>query len=151
MTAAETSPVRPAPDVVLVDDDPIMVRATKVALQSLLSGVQIRTFVDPHRAFTAIVAAPPAVVITDHEMPRCTGLELAAALRRALGPDCPRLALVTGADISRAGLRTVDAYLAKPFQLARLVSIVEPWLLTKSSGVRALSVHERPTEPPPKS
>lgn len=100
-------------------------------------------------SFNDLVASPPAVVLTDYAMPRCTGPELAAALRTALGPDCPRLALITGTPVSRATLRLFDAYFSKPFRLASLVAAIEPWLAPSTSGVRPLSVHERPTEPPP--
>ena len=74
--------------VLYVDDDEVM----RVMVQHLLQrlGYRVSGFADPQAALTAIGEQPGAVdlVVTDHNMPGMSGLQLAAALA-ALRADLP--------------------------------------------------------------
>ncbi|NQU24783.1 MAG: response regulator [Candidatus Nealsonbacteria bacterium] len=62
---------------VLVDDDPSMVRLlTKIIRQSFSEGVEITSFTDPEEAKEWIETKIVDVLITDLEMPGVDGLEL---------------------------------------------------------------------------
>jgi len=74
--------------VLYVDDDEVM----RVMVQHLLQrlGYRVSGFADPQAALTAIGEQPGAVdlVVTDHNMPGMSGLQLAAALA-ALRAELP--------------------------------------------------------------
>jgi CheY-like chemotaxis protein len=74
--------------VLYVDDDEVMLHVVERLLQRL--GYQPRCFADSRQALAAVRsgALAPALVVTDHNMPGLTGLELVAALR-ALAPGLP--------------------------------------------------------------
>ncbi|MBO6941037.1 MAG: response regulator [Deltaproteobacteria bacterium] len=143
------------PLIFVVDDDVVMGRMLSRALAQLMDGVRVRAFADPLRVFQAVVDHRPCVLLTDQEMPRCTGVELASALRDRLGPDCPRIVLVSGARVSAAEKSLFDAYFQKPFRIAHVEAAIRRWLRTSHSGIRAVdvgassTVHTAPTQPPP--
>lgn len=101
--------------VFLVDDDHRLLRAARIALEAFLGGSRVETFSDPHDAFLASFAARPDAVVTDYAMPGCTGAQLARAMRKAHGEDCPPLLLVTGdVTLQRQERALFDAVYEKP-------------------------------------
>ncbi len=129
-------PKSPPVRIVVIDDNLASVRGLTECIRVWFEDVDVRGFVDPHRAYDAILASPPALVFMDQQMPRCTGVELAQMLRERLSSDCPRLVLVSGSDLPRAHLKSFDAYFRKPFQFAAVAEAVERLLATSSSGIR---------------
>lgn len=112
-----------APRWVVVDDDP----SVRTVLERVLSrsGMSVATFADPHTALAAILASPPAGIVTDFEMPGMSGLELANRVRAA-GHDCA-VVLVTGSAAEAIGDCSVaDRVLSKPFAVQDLVDAVLP-------------------------
>ncbi|MCA9660459.1 MAG: response regulator [Myxococcales bacterium] len=124
----ETAPVErheplPGDDsrVILIDDDPVLATVGEALLTRL--GYQVRTFTDPCVALEALRAAPEScdLVLTDCNMPKLSGLDIARALRE-LRPELP-LVLVSGhtgrsdEEIARAGIRY---RLDKPYNLVSL-------------------------------
>lgn len=72
-----SSPLNRLTRLVLVDDDPSMVRLlTTVIRQSFASGVEITAFTDPEEAQQWIETKIVDVLITDMEMPGIDGLDL---------------------------------------------------------------------------
>ncbi|HWZ44560.1 MAG TPA: response regulator [Candidatus Saccharimonadales bacterium] len=80
-------------------------------------------------AFTGKVARID-LVITDVMMPRMSGYDLAAQLRRAV-PDMKFL-FISGhpmATVAETGMAAVNQFLAKPFSMAQLARVVRELLL----------------------
>jgi len=79
---------------ILIAEDQSLVRGALAALLETEADLQVvATADDGDRALELIAESDPDVVLTDIEMPRMTGLELAAAIR-ANGPR-PRVIIVT--------------------------------------------------------
>jgi CheY-like chemotaxis protein len=110
-----------APFVVLVEDEPLLAHAWR----RLLAGLPIRLqcFAAAEPALAAVRAETPALVLSDHQMPGMTGLEL---LERIVEEDlAPEVVLVTSdtGAIERAshqGIRALDKT-SPPGQLRALV------------------------------
>ena len=62
---------------------------------------------------------PPAVVLTDMQMPGISGAELAVWLREACGPRT-RLLAMSGSPVDEQKLELFDGFLLKPFSAAEL-------------------------------
>ena len=81
----------------------------------------------------------PALVLTDLMMPGLNGAELIAALRAeaaaANRAPVPTI-LMTAAGMARALMAEADAYIAKPFDLDELESLLERFLAAGSDPPR---------------
>ncbi|MEZ4383246.1 MAG: response regulator [Nannocystaceae bacterium] len=121
--ASEPHDTHPGDDcrVVLIDDDPVLATVGEALLTRL--GYQVRTFTDPCAALDALRSEPESfdLVLTDCNMPKLSGLDIARTLRK-IRPSMP-LVLVSGhtghteAEIEQAGVRF---RLDKPYNIARL-------------------------------
>jgi excisionase family DNA binding protein len=69
--------------VVVVDDDPVQLRALTRRLRRAAPAVQVDPIADPLDALVRIGALQPHAVIVDVLMPRLSGLELCRALRKS--------------------------------------------------------------------
>ena len=136
--------------VVLVDDDPRMLRAASIALRAYLPDTEVHAFVDPHTAFMEIIGTRPGVVVIDYHMVSCTGAELAKALRSVLGDDCPELVLVTGdSRIPRTERRLFDGVYTKPISPFDLAEHIGAALGRRISGIRVRDVGASTGSVPP--
>ena len=112
--------------VLFVDDEPDVTDMGRQILERL--GYQVTVTEDSRAALKAFRAAPRRfdVVITDHTMPRMTGVELAARIRK-VRPDVP-IILVTGDyDVSNSTSRTSSLFrkiLTKPILMSELSTAV---------------------------
>src|SRR5689334_12217425 len=88
--------VRQASRVLLVDDDPTLLRALAEALSRRLEGTRIETCSSPVAALAKIAASDYEVVVSDLVMHGLNGLELLDRVK-ALRPGC-LVILITGAD-----------------------------------------------------
>ena len=120
--------------ILVVDDDPNVVGVLKYVLQQ--QGFEVHGAPDGLSALAAFRGGRFDMIFTDFSMPRMTGLELAALVRK-LDPDIP-IILITGhahaldpEAVARAGLSRV---LAKPFQLDELLACLS--LLTASQSTQ---------------
>ncbi len=99
--------------VAIVDDDPAVLNSLKFVLE--VTGYSVATYASA-TAFLEGGDLEPACLILDHHMPRMTGLELVARLRRD-GADVPVL-LITGspspAIVTRAAQLGIEEVLEKP-------------------------------------
>lgn len=68
------------PFVVLVDDDPALLRAVSFALES--EGIAVRSFASPQAAIDDDDIADASVLIVDYRLPGMNGLQLIEALRK---------------------------------------------------------------------
>ena len=132
--------------VLYVDDDPVMVAMVHALLQR--AGHRVTSFEDPRDALATLRAGPEAfdLVVTDHNMPELSGLDIAEALVR-LRPDLP--VVITSGFVSeemkaaalRVGVRSV---LQKEYTLERLPDIVRRLLAESRAGIGSLP---EPTAP----
>jgi CheY-like chemotaxis protein len=135
---ADTEPgdLRGRERILLVDDEPDLLELGRQALAPL--GYQVATERSSEAALRALLDAPGAfdLVITDMNMPRLTGLQLAEGLRPAY-PDLPVL-LITGFSrtVPPDRLETLGAVrlLPKPFSTGELAQAVRQALAPRPGG-----------------
>jgi len=109
--------------ILLVDDDPVMGQIYQMALAG--AGMEVRAIPDPTLVIEAIHDFDPDLLITDLNMPQCSGLELAAVIRGHEALTALPIVFLTGDGTQDARRSAVslggDAFLIKPVQLADLV------------------------------
>jgi CheY-like chemotaxis protein len=122
------------PSILLVEDDPDIVRLLLRVLARVTDGYDIVLVCDAAQILTYLRSRPVPLVLTDNSLLGMTGLQLTAAIKQA-APGT-RVVLITGdatlQDQARA--HGVDYYLPKPFQLATLEHIVRAVLSDAKQG-----------------
>ncbi len=125
--AAQRSQTASGLRVLVVEDDPLVLPAVKLALEDL--GCDVAVAQSGAEAVTLARTAIPLLVISDFRLPGMNGIETISAIRSALGRDVPA-SLLTG-DFSPAiqaqGRRLGIGVLTKPVcqdDLAALVATV---------------------------
>ena len=121
-----TSDSAPSWPILLVDDEPLLLEATRQRLEGAFPGTPILTFTDGVNALAATQGKPLGLALLDVDMPRMSGIELAAELR-ARSPELP-IAFLTGTardkvadEVARVG---AVAWLRKPVSGQVLVETV---------------------------
>src|SRR5438445_41401 len=113
--------------ILIVDDDPVILRLLKVNFE--MEGFGVLTAEDGEQGVTAATDEKPDIILLDVMMPGMNGLQVAEKLRgQATTKDIPIIfvsAKAQSVDI-KAGLQTgaVD-YVTKPFDPVELVEKVE--------------------------
>jgi two-component system response regulator GlrR len=111
-------------DILLVDDDPDLLKLISLRLNS--AGYRVRTADSGETALATIAVERPATVITDLRMPGIDGLQLFEAIHRQ-HPALPVIILTahgTIPDAVNATQRGVFGYLTKPFDSQELLKKV---------------------------
>ena len=112
--------------VLVVDDDPVIVRLLEVNFE--MEGFTVLTAGDGAEGVEVARAQRPDVVVSDVMMPRMNGLELVAALKGdpdTAGIPVLLLSAKAQADDVRNGLAAgADDYVTKPFEPSDLVERV---------------------------
>ena len=119
-----------SPKVLVVDDDPVIVRLLEVNFE--MEGFTVVSAVDGADGVEKAKAEQPDIVVSDVMMPKLNGLELCEALKadeRTAGiPVVLLSAKAQVADI-RAGLDAgADDYVTKPFEPLDLIDRVNKLL-----------------------
>lgn len=121
-------------DVLIVDDDPDIRELVRFKL--LQSNLVVETASDGHEGLIKAVELRPAVVLLDVMMPRMSGIELCAELRRQPETALCSIVLLTAkaqeADIERGFAAGADDYIVKPFSPRDLAARVD--LLLHKAG-----------------
>ncbi|WP_432423176.1 response regulator [Streptomyces pseudovenezuelae] len=121
--------------VLVVDDNKVIRQLIRVNLE--LEGLEVVTAADGAECLDVIHQVRPDVVTLDVVMPRLDGLRTAARLRSdprtrelplAIVSACTQYEVESGLDVG------VDAFLAKPFEPAELVRLVQELIERKRSG-----------------
>ncbi|MFB6641986.1 response regulator [Streptomyces chartreusis] len=121
--------------VLVVDDNKVIRQLIRVNLE--LEGLEVVTAADGAECLDVVHQVRPDVITLDVVMPRLDGLRTAARLRSdprtrdlpvAIISACTQYEVDSGLD---AG---VDAFLAKPFEPAELVSLVRRLIERSGSG-----------------
>lgn len=119
------------PTVFVVDDEVLLLDLAEALLTPL--GCNVRKFANPEDALRAFPQAAPAVVVTDYAMGRMNGMDLIRECRR-LNPRQKAILIsgtVDGEVFAGAPVRP-DAFVAKPYDISQLVSIVREMIAAAS-------------------
>ena len=120
------------PKVLVVDDDPVIVRLLEVNFE--MEGFEVVSAVDGADGVEKARSEQPDVVVSDVMMPKLNGLELCEALKAdAATSNIPVVLLSAKAQVTdiRAGLDAgADDYVTKPFEPLELVDRVNRLLET---------------------
>jgi CheY-like chemotaxis protein len=120
----ETRPAQQPLCVLVVDDDELVLMNTTAMLEDL--GHQVLEAASGDQALRALRRAPEVnLIITDHLMPRMTGIQLIAALRPN-HPDVPVILTTGFADLTSDAIPDGVLRLDKPFrqkELARAIAV----------------------------
>jgi CheY-like chemotaxis protein len=115
-----------APVVLLVDDEPILVRMLEVNLR--VAGFEVRTATSGTGALESARAVTPDVVVLDLGLPDLSGWEVLSGLRALDDLRSTPVVVLSGSDRDAAGdpgyAADVHAFLTKPVEPADLVEIV---------------------------
>jgi DNA-binding response OmpR family regulator len=118
--------VAPRRTVLVVDDDPVIVRLLEVNFE--MEGFTVRMASDGQEGLDVARAEHPDVVVSDVMMPKLSGLELVSGLKAdASTASIPVILLSAKAQASdiRAGMAAgADDYVTKPFEPLELVDRV---------------------------
>lgn len=115
------------PLVLCADDDRDILALVALRLERV--GYRVAQASDGEEALTLSRELRPAVVVLDVMMPRMAGTDVLAALRADPETAGLRIVLLSAraqeADVARGLEAGADAYLAKPFQAAELIEVVD--------------------------
>ena len=115
------------PDILVIEDDPIMREALTDWLQA--AGYRVRTAADGSAGLAAVKLAVPAAVVTDIHMPGTSGAAIISELKR----EHPQIGIIaisglfnSGHGLDAEGALALGAAraLAKPFKRAELLRAV---------------------------
>ena len=124
--------------ILLVDDDPDIVRLLTLTLQP--EGFRLLSASDGIAALEIARAERPDLLLLDWNMPGRDGLEVCRALRAESDPGLCNVPVVlltaqTGAEETAAGFAAgVTDYVTKPFSPAHVRARVHAWLRRKRAG-----------------
>jgi len=138
---APVAPVGLAPGamtVLIVDDDPDIVRLLTMTLRS--EGFRLLTASDGDTALALARAERPDLLLLDWNMPGRDGLEVCRALRGEDDPALRRVPVVLltaqarAEDAAEGFAAGVTDYVTKPFKPAHVRARVHAWLMRSRSG-----------------
>jgi CheY-like chemotaxis protein/phosphoribosyl 1,2-cyclic phosphodiesterase len=124
--------------ILLVDDDPDILRLLKMTLQP--EGFRILSATDGNAALEIARVERPDLLLLDWNMPGRTGLEVCRSLRAESDPDLRSVPVVlltarVGAEDTEVGFAAgVTDYVIKPFKPAHIRARVHVWLRRKRAG-----------------
>lgn len=122
---AALAPAPAKPRVLVVDDEEIVLAALRETL--LRAGYEVCAVPDAYMAMDYLQATPFAVIISDHQMPRMTGLEFLARAKN-VQPDASRLlitaVLTLGTVIEAINSGEIYRFVVKPWLREELLATV---------------------------
>ena len=135
----------PNPLLLVVDDDPKIVRLVRVYLER--EGFRVAEASDGRSALAAIALEAPALVVLDLMLPEVDGLSIVRAVRRTDRTPIVMLSARGTTSDRIAGLEAgADDYLPKPFSPAELVVRVKR-VLDRSGGGAGSAAASGPRNP----
>lgn len=117
----------PSDCILIVDDDKAVLNLLKISIEVLWPEYQIITASNGQVALDELRQRPVRLLLTDFEMPRLNGLDLACAARQ-ISPDMP-IVLMTGSRCDEVHTKAVSmnlaGFLPKPFAIMQLKEILQ--------------------------
>jgi len=124
----------------VVDDDATIREMLQMVLES--EGYEVVTAPHGKAAFALLEQVRPNVILLDMKMPVMDGWGFMAEYRRRPGAKAPVVILTAAQDDSRrAGEAGADAYVAKPFAIDDLITVLDR-CIAAGAGTRA-APHDR--------
>lgn len=122
--------------VLVVDDDESIRQFIEMALDD--DGFEVAVAAEGASALDTAVRFRPHVILLDMRMPGVDGWSFAEAYRDAPGPHAPILVLTAARDAEvYAAEIGADAFLAKPFDLAELIRMLNALAARQTASGRA--------------
>jgi two-component system, sensor histidine kinase and response regulator len=115
--------------VLVADDEPALLDVVGDFVEML--GHEVVRAQDGEEALALVQTRRPALVITDHMMPRRTGLALSRTLRG--DPGLERTPVIIMSAVHPKGLDAQDVYIKKPFDLRDLERLIERALARRTA------------------
>ena len=112
-----------APLIIIVDDDPGMLRAMEALIRSL--GYRTAAFSSAEEFLSSGTAQNCTCIVSDLHMPGMTGIELVERLRGPPCISCAPVFLVSARMTAAASSSNAAALLQKPFDPNALVKLIE--------------------------
>ena len=134
--------------VLLVDDEPSIVKTVGKRLE--LGGYEVLTAMDGQDGLAKARLGKPDVIILDLMMPKMSGFEVCAALKK--DPQCRQIPIIIftgkGQEMDEKLCRELgaDAYISKPHQAAALLEEIEA-LLSRTLSHPPTDDSAPPSEP----
>lgn len=134
MLSEETETSTPGRRILVVDDEPVIVRLMEFVLEK--QGYTVRTAADGDEALRVVGEYQPDLIVLDVMMPRKDGYTVAETIRS--DPDLARMPIIMlsakaqDTDVEQGMAAGADIYLTKPFEPDGLLEIVARCL---ASGV----------------
>ncbi len=114
------------PVVLFVDDDPAIVDATTMLLES--ANIEVHTALDGDAALAHLAAGVrPDIIVSDYRLPGYNGVEVVRRVRQATVEDLPTVLMTgdtSGHEIEKANLPNCTV-LHKPVDTDHLISLIE--------------------------
>lgn len=113
--------------ILVIDDDETILSTVELLLED--EGYSVLLASNGQEALAYIEQQSPALILLDMKMPVMDGWGFAAAYRELPGPHAP-IIVVTAAHDSRKRAEEIaaDNYIAKPFDLHRLLDLVRLYI-----------------------
>jgi CheY-like chemotaxis protein len=109
--------------ILVVDDDDLILSSVESTLVD--EGYPVVTAPDGAAALDAVEQQSPALILLDMKMPILDGWAFARAYREQPEPRAPIVVMTAAADAARRAADVgAEGYLAKPFDLEDLLSLV---------------------------
>jgi excisionase family DNA binding protein len=122
--AAAATGTRPAPLVLIVDDDPRIREFVRVNLE--MDGFAVREAGNAEEGLAALEAEPPDLILLDVMMPKVDGWEMLQRVRERHGVDSIQVIMFSGQveenGTDQAEASGAQAFLGKPFNPQDLVT-----------------------------
>ncbi len=139
------------PTVLIVEDDPVFRRVMNFTIAR--SGFAVESASDGLTAYHRICQGGIDFLVTDHQMPICTGLELLERLDSNPEIDSPPTILCTakGLELDSQGLQSrfgLAAIMHKPFSPRRLSELILQHIASESSTTVLSSSVDQPVIAP---
>jgi CheY-like chemotaxis protein len=113
----------------VVDDEDVLVEMVAALIEDM--GFQTLVATNGEDALASLVDTPeiPGLILSDVMMPRMNGVELAQAIK--LHPRLQGVPIVLMSAAGRPiGMHTADGFIHKPFDLEKLVTLIENYIVS---------------------
>jgi response regulator RpfG family c-di-GMP phosphodiesterase len=136
---------RPTPNVLIVDDEPVLRRFCRLGLESI--GVQCEEATDGSEALQALQQKRYDLLVLDVDMPQLSGIDVLQQLRKH--PPYPHLKIImvsgkaTADEMAQLLVAGADDYLAKPYSLAQLKARIKASLRLKEAQDKAIRLNQQ--------